>query len=210
MNIILIFLDDTWKQAAQEKYDETDQNRQAKIDKFHSHIKKLAQSQNTKLSLAQNIPTYSLLINYDSQNKHNEFLLKFLRAGNHDIDYATQILSNYIRESISSADYSKSSKNIDVIRSVYEEQMHTMLQHRDKYGRRVYIWRPGQWNPDKVNIYDCYCAGYMLCEMAAREPMTQVCGVTVVTDAQNFGFKQFRQFSVQHLKAFTTFMQVTK
>ena len=159
-------------------------------------------------SIIQNIPTFSLSINYDPKYKFNEFLLKFLRAGNHDVDYATKILSNYIQESYTSAKYSKNATNLDVMKRVYKEQIHIMLQHRDKYGRRVYIWRPGQWNPDKVNIYDCYCAGYMLCEMVAREPMTQVCGCTVITDAENFGFKQFRQFTIQDIKCFTTFMQV--
>ena len=134
--------------------------------------------------------------------------MKFLRAGNHDVDYATKILSNYIQESYNSAKYSQNATNLDVMKRVYKEQIHIMLQHRDKYGRRVYIWRPGQWNPDKVNIYDCYCAGYMLCEMVAREPMTQICGCTVITDAENFGFKQFRQFTIQDIKCFTTFMQV--
>ena len=154
------------------------------------------------------MPTFSLSMSYDSMNKHNEFLLKFLRAGNHDVNYATEILSNYIQESNISAKYSQSATNLEVIKRVYEKQLHVMLQHRDRYGRRVYIWRPGQWNPDNVNIYDCYCAGYMLCEMVAREPMTQICGCTVIADALNFGFKQFRQFSIQDIKAFSTFMQV--
>lgn len=147
-------------------------------------------------------------MNFDPLNKSNEFLLKFLRAGNHDIDYAAKILANYIQESYTSAKYSKNAVNIDVMKRVYKEQIHIMLQHRDKYGRRVYIWRPGRWNPDKVNICDCYCAGYMLCEMVAREPMTQICGCTVITDAENFGFKQFKQFTIQDIKCFSTFMQV--
>ena len=73
----------------------------------------------------------------------------------------------------------------------------------------MYIWRPGQWNPDKINIYDCYCAGYMLCEAAAKEPMSQICGVTVICDATDFGFKQLRQFGIDDIKAFSSFMQVS-
>ena len=203
------FSDEYWKRAASDKYDETDENRQARIDTFYNHLKSAPQSQKFKHnSFVQNIPTFSLSVNYDSHSKYKEFLLKFLRAGNHDLNYATDILSNYIQESNISAKYTKSATNLQVMRRVYEEQIHIMLQHRDKYGRRIYIYRPGHWNPDKVNVYESYCAGYMLCEMIAREPMTQVCGCTVITDAQNFGFKQFRQFSIQDIKAFTTFMQV--
>merc|ERR1712018_261892 len=42
----------------------------------------------------------------------------------------------------------------------------------------------------------------MLYEAAAREPMSQVCGCTVICDAANFGFKQLRQFSIEDIKAF--------
>ena len=137
------------------------------------------------------------------------FLLKFLRAGNHDIDYATQILLNYIRQFNIGPKYTKNVLNMDVIRRVYEDKIGTLLPHRDKYGRRVYFYRPGKWDPDTVCLDDCYCAGYMLCEAAAREPMSQVCGVTVICDAANFGFKQLRQFSIEDIKAFSTFMQVS-
>ena len=194
--------------AAKAKYDETDNNRQIKVELFYKYMKSAAQSKNVRQNILEKIPADCLTINYDPCNDGNEFLLKFLRAGNHNVAYATQILSNYIQESIISAKYSKNSTNMEIIRRVYEAQVHIMLEHRDRYGRRVYIWRPGKWNPAKINICDCYCGGYMLCEMIAREPMTQICGCTVITDAQDFGFKQFRQFSIQDIKAFSTFMQV--
>ena len=200
--------DEIWKAAAKTKFGETDENRQSRIDCFYKHLKALQQQKKINQNIIQNIPSFSLSINNDPTKEYNEFLLKFLRAGNHNLHYATQILSNYIQESITSARYSKNSTNIELMKLVYQERIHVMLQHRDKHGRRVYIWRPGQWNPDKVNICDCYCAGYMLCEMVAREPMSQVCGCTVITDAANFGFKQFRQFSITDIKAFSTFMQV--
>jgi hypothetical protein len=30
---------------------------------------------------------------------------------------------------------------------VFAEQINTMTESRDEYGRRVYIFRPGRWNP---------------------------------------------------------------
>ena len=85
-----------------------------------------------------------------------------------------------------------------------------ILPHRDKYGRRVYFYRPGKWNPDTVCLEDVFCAGYMLCETAAKEPMSQICGVTVICDASDFGFKQLRQFGIEDIKAFSAFMQVRR
>ena len=135
-------------------------------------------------------------------------MLKFLRAAGHDIQYATQILVNYIHQFKSGPQYSKNVTNMEIIGKVYEDQIGALLPHRDKYGRRVYFYRPGKWNPDTVCLEDVFCAGYMLCEAAAREPMSQVCGCTVICDAANFGFKQLRQFSIEDIKAFASFMQV--
>ena len=30
---------------------------------------------------------------------------------------------------------------------VFDEQINTMSESRDEYGRRLYIFRPGRWNP---------------------------------------------------------------
>ena len=61
---------------------------------------------------------------------------------------------------------------------------------RDKLGRRVYVFRPGRWDPSKVShllhpeassppisqisFNDLFCAGYMLSELVVREERTQV------------------------------------
>lgn len=51
----------------------------------------------------------------------------------------------------------------------YFLQIHLMLQHRDQHGRRVYIYRPGRWNPDKVSFDDVFCCGYALSELVSLE-----------------------------------------
>lgn len=80
---------------------------------------------------------------------------------------------------------------------------------RDKHGRRVYVYRPGKWDPDKVNFCDVFCGGYMLCEMVSREEKTQIAGVTCVADGSNFGFKQFRNTGFNDLKWSAAFIQET-
>ena len=69
-------------------------------------------------------------------------------------------------------------------------------------------WGFANGNPDKISMEDCYCAGFLLCELAAKEPMSQVCGCTIITDATNFGFKQLRAFGVEDIKVSSKFMQV--
>ena len=82
-----------------------------------------------------------------------------------------------------------------------------MLPHRDQYGRRVYIYRPGKWNPDKVHFNDVFCTGYSLCELVAPETKTQIAGVTCIADAEGFGFKQLRNFTLEHARNATNFVQ---
>ena len=174
----------------------------------------LKESNKAGKNIVNSIPTICLYPGNKSQenkspnSKYNEFLLKFLRAGNHDVNYAGNILINYIKQANTNPKYSKNSTNMEVIRRVYEDQIGALLPHRDQYGRRVYFYRPGKWNPDIVSLEDVFCAGYMLCEVAAREPMSQICGVTVICDASDFGFKQLRQFGIEDIKAFSSFMQV--
>ena len=69
-------LEQVWKQSAQDKYNETDDNRQSRIDKFYNHLKTSPESQKYRHSIVQNIPTFSLSMSYDPQNQFNEFLLK--------------------------------------------------------------------------------------------------------------------------------------
>ena len=44
-----------------------------------------------------------------------------------------------------------------------------MLEHRDQNGRRVYVFRPGRWDPDIISVFDVFCGGYALSEMISME-----------------------------------------
>ena len=144
----------------------------------------------------------------EAEKPYNEFLLKFLRAGNHDIDFATKILTSYVELRRHHPKYYEHSTYPDVMQHVYRQKIHTILPHRDKFRRRVYLWRPGKWNPDEISFTDSYCAGYMLCEMIAAEPMTQVAGCTVVTDCSDFGLKQLKSLSMENIRTSAKFMLV--
>ena len=48
-------------------------------------------------------------------------------------------------------------------------QIHNVLEHRDQHGRRIYIFRPGRWDPDKISLQDMFCGGYAMSEMIAME-----------------------------------------
>ena len=62
------------------------------------------------------------------------------------------------------------------------------------------IARPGQWNPDEVKYNVAFAAGYALHEMMSLEEKTQIAGVVSICDGSNFGFKHFRNTSLEDLK----------
>ena len=84
----------------------------------------------------------------------------------------------------------------------------TSLKHRDKFGRRVCITRPGYWNPDKIKFCDLFCAVFKLYSMISEEEKTQIAGCTAIIDAKNFGFKQLRNISFEDIRVVVNFIQV--
>ena len=82
------------------------------------------------------------------------------------------------------------------------------MSSRDKYGRRVYVFQMGNWNPDVLTFPDYYCSGFMLMEMMSREEKTQLAGVTIIVDGANFAFKQARNLSLDDLKYSARTLQV--
>ncbi len=82
------------------------------------------------------------------------------------------------------------------------------LPYRDKFGRRVYVYRGGKWFPNKVSYDELYSLGYKFIELMSMEPKTQVAGVTMIVDGEGYGMKQFTGVSMTDMKYGLTFMEV--
>ena len=195
---------------------ETDENRLSKMTKFYEQLSNLIKRDSTKYSnLLKNIPT---IVNVDQgevtrypldkPEQEHPFLLKFLRAGNYDIDVAIAILINYIVLMRDHPKYYKNSLDLDFMQNVINEKMQTVLLHRDKFGRRVFIQLLGKWNPDSVSFSDSYCAMYMMSEMIALEPLTQIAGCTLVCDGSNMRLEQLTKLSLEDIRNSAKFIQV--
>ena len=190
----------------------------SKLLGFHSHLHALEEDNGAKYAnLLSNVPFLELEYAQDDkrmihQQKRSHaidaFLLKFLRAGEGDCEVASEILINYTLLMRDHPQYYSSSLLPDDIQRVFDEKIHTVLPFRDKYGRRVFVWRPGKWNPASINFTDCYCAMYMLCEMIALETQTQINGCTVVCDGGGIGFKQLSSMGIEDIRNCANFIQV--
>jgi len=177
-----------YKQVAEIYYGETDENRAERIQQFRDKLES----------------SWPQMLNNLPGNNPDEFLLKILRAGSFDVEGALKALHNYVDLIRSGPRYFANAFEDDDKREVstkaFESRIGTMLPQRDKFGRRVFIFRIGHWNPDTLPFHDFFCSSFMLVEMAAMEQETQVAGITAICDGANFGFKQFRNISFENVK----------
>ena len=201
----IFHLDDSKKKEDRKKLDfkhslvaktyfgETDENRAFKIQEF-------------KVKLRLGHP--ELLINLPGDG--DDFLLKMLRAGGYDTSSAVTLLQGYIAMMRGGPKYFDPAfvDGLETVRKGFGQQMSTVLPSRDKFGRRVFVWRPGKWDPEQLPCSDVFCCAYMLCEMVANEQETQITGITNICDGSNYGFKQFSSMSLEDLKYCAMFLQV--
>ena len=201
--------------------DELPEDSEQKFGEFVHSLLELVKDNPEKYSnLLVNIPSYDdSSVNENNESfsfgedrvlkiKDKQFLLKFLRAGNYDCQVATKILVNYILQMRNNPKYYSICRDSERIKSVFKEKIYTMLLHRDKLGRRVFIHRPGKWNPSNVSFTDCYCVVYMLSEMIALEERTQISGCLGIVDGTNIGLKQLSSMGLDDIKCCAQFIQV--
>ena len=41
--------------------------------------------------------------------------------------------------------------------TINAQMLDNMLEHRDRNGQRVYVFRLGRWDPDIISVYDVFC-----------------------------------------------------
>ena len=207
--------------SASRLQDELPEDSEQNFGEFVHSILKLVKDNPEKYSnLLLNIPCYDDgAVNEKNESfsfgedcvlkiKEKQFLLKFLRAGNYDCQVATKILVNYILQMRNNPKYYSICLDLERIKSVFNEKIYNMLLHRDKLGRRVFIHRPGKWNPSNVSFTDCYCVVYMLSEMIALEERTQISGCLGIVDGTNIGLKQLSSMGLDDIKCCAQFIQV--
>lgn len=182
------------------------------IDRFRQYLVQLYGDKDTgQCSMLQNIPKASLFLggkpapsNFDQAH----FLLKFMRAGGHNADMALSNLRQFLKLAKNSPSYYKWVGNLEVIRKVMKEEIFYSLAHRDKFGRRVNIVRCGQWDPTRASFQECFSTAHSLLELCSLDQRTQISGVTAIFDCKDFGFKQFRNVSIDNVRVTATAHQV--
>merc|ERR1711962_334745 len=182
-----------WKSIAADLLDENDNEKEKKMKEF--------------LELYRADPQIARWREPEDEERWecDEQLIKFLRAANWDVHGAVTIVQSYLNSGKLYADIVIKAipKKLD---HVWDKKLHAVSEHRDQYGRRIFIFRPGMWNPDEITVNELLAGSYMHFELMADEVKTQVAGVTCVCDMYGFGLKQLRNIGIEQIKCMTGFM----
>jgi len=185
--------DEPWKTIAAELLQEDESDRQEKMARFLEIYR--ADPQIAKWRVPEDGDKW----------EKDEHLIKFLRAGSWDTQTALTILQTYLN----SGKLYTGIVRVAIpkqLEHVWEKKLSAVTEYRDHYGRRIFIYRPGSWNPDEVHVNELLASSYVMFELMAEEIKTQIAGVTCVVDLYGFGFKQLRNFGIEQVKCMTSFM----
>ncbi|GLH15559.1 Uncharacterized protein GBIM_19984 [Gryllus bimaculatus] len=84
---------------------------------------------------------------------------------------------------------------------ILEMQVQNMLDERDSFGRRVYIFRV-------VSIEDIFRTNVLALEHVVQEPETQIAGLTVIVDMNGFGLQHAKFLSPYYARRTVEVIQI--
>jgi len=136
-----------------------------------------------------------------------EGLIKFLRAGQWQLEQAAYVLRSYLAmgtlEECNAVVRESTNPGLE---KIWVEKVCAVTEYRDKFGRRIFIYRPGIWDPSVFSPDQLLASSWQMFELMADEVRTQIAGITLVVDLAGFGFRHFRSITLEQIKCLTTFM----
>ncbi|XP_062898068.1 alpha-tocopherol transfer protein [Mobula hypostoma] len=124
----------------------------------------------------------------------DEFLLKFLRARDFDIDLALELLSNYHKWRAECPEISADLRPSSII-GLLKAGYHAVLRSRDSSGSRVLIYNIGHWDPKLFSVYEVFRVSLITSELIVKEVKTQQNGVKVIFDLYGWQFAHVLQIN---------------
>ncbi|XP_064410474.1 alpha-tocopherol transfer protein [Latimeria chalumnae] len=117
----------------------------------------------------------------------DEFLLRFLRARDFDIEPALKLLINYHKWRAECPEISADLRPSSVL-GLLHSGYHGVLRSRDLLGSKVLIYRIGQWDPKLFTAYEVFRVSLITSELIVQETETQRNGLKAVFDLQGWRF----------------------
>ncbi|KAI9565830.1 hypothetical protein GHT06_009625 [Daphnia sinensis] len=128
-----------------------------------------------------------------------ELLLCFLRARKFNVERAFKSLKNYLKM-VKNYPELLSNLSVSKLRPQLKEQLQIVYKSRDKLGRRIFIFRAGRWNPNKLSLDDIFRCNVFCLQQLASNFDAQMNGIVAIVDLQNLSLHQARHFTPGYAK----------
>ncbi|XP_067007616.2 alpha-tocopherol transfer protein-like [Anabrus simplex] len=149
------------------------------LDYAREHI---GESPDTRLRLLQDLR--DMVYERGEVQPHrmdDSFLLRFLRARHFVVERAHRLLVNYYNFKENNPDLHKNINPLS-LRYISEDDVVLVLPYREQTGRRVLIYRMGNWNPRNYSVEEIFKATVIVLELAILEQRAQVLGGVCIFD----------------------------
>ncbi|XP_077300130.1 alpha-tocopherol transfer protein-like isoform X2 [Arctopsyche grandis] len=114
----------------------------------------------------------------------DSFLLRFLRARFFNIERSHRLLVNYYLFKEDNPQY-----HLDVeplkLRHIGDDDVLSVPPYREQTGRRLMIYRIGNWDPNAYSIDEIFKATLTVLELGILEPRCQILGGVAIFDLEN-------------------------
>lgn len=118
-------------------------------------------------------------------------LIRFLRARKFNVDLAFELVVKHYEAKRNNPEvFSNFSPSAE--KSTFESGFNVAFPMRDQMGRKIFAFRPGNWNPSERDLINNLRANLIAMEVLIQDEETQINGVVVIGDFREFGMAQAR------------------
>jgi len=125
---------------------------------------------------------------FSGKTLDDPFILKFLRAREHDVDKTVELMKGYFTMR---KEHPELFKLPSEVIQVFKDKVFTIGHKTNSSGELVVIFRPGFWDPAKYDAYLIAAGPIPFLENAVLEDGIQEHGMIEVLDFSNVSWKQF-------------------
>ncbi|CAL1283641.1 unnamed protein product [Larinioides sclopetarius] len=136
----------------------------------------------------------------------DDYLLRFLRARKFNTEDAFTLIKSHYKHRLKNPSvyrYWTPRQNVEVMKA----NMIGFLEKRNTDGTAIYFAKVGLWKPKELSFEQILRFGLICNEKAEDNEITQICGITSITDMKDFSWSHLMYLPLETLKCFVFAVQ---
>ncbi|XP_003691963.3 alpha-tocopherol transfer protein isoform X1 [Apis florea] len=113
----------------------------------------------------------------------DDFLIRFLRTRNFNVNRAHRLIVNYCNFKEEHPEIHQDIRPLEM-KYIGDDDVVSVPPYRTQCGRRIMIYRLGNWDPRKYSVEEIFKATIIILELGVLEPRAQILGGTVIFDLE--------------------------